>query len=118
MTIGTSIFLIVVGAILRYAVTWTVANIDLHTVGLILIIAGVFGLILSLIWMFQPSRRSRAARPARRPRRRPAEPVDEPPYGAPYEPRSYDDQGPYDDTRAYDETDDGRPRDPRRRRDY
>ena len=40
MTVGASIFLIAVGAILRYAVTTTVAGIDIQTVGLILMIAG------------------------------------------------------------------------------
>jgi uncharacterized membrane protein YuzA (DUF378 family) len=46
--IGTSLFLIEVGAILRYAVTATVTGVSLPTVGLILMIVGVAGLILSL----------------------------------------------------------------------
>jgi uncharacterized protein DUF6458 len=50
--LGTSIFLIAVGAILRYAVTATVSGISITTVGLILIIVGVIGLVLSLIYMF------------------------------------------------------------------
>ncbi len=41
MTIGASLFLIAVGAILRYAVTASVAGIDLDTAGLILMIVGV-----------------------------------------------------------------------------
>lgn len=52
MTVGTSIFLIAVGAILRYAVTATVTGISLATVGLILMLAGVLGLIVSLLYMF------------------------------------------------------------------
>jgi hypothetical protein len=52
MPAGTSIFLIAVGAILRYAVTASVSGIDLATVGLILIIVGIVGLLLSLLWMF------------------------------------------------------------------
>lgn len=48
MTIGASIFLIAVGAILRYAVTTTVAGIDIQTVGLILMIAGIVGLLIGL----------------------------------------------------------------------
>jgi hypothetical protein len=48
MTIGTSLFLIAVGAILKFAVTWHVAGIDLHTVGVILMIVGGFGLLLGL----------------------------------------------------------------------
>src|SRR6266702_4032531 len=51
MPLGTSMFLIAVGAILRYAVTATVSGIDLTTVGLILMIVGIVGLVLSLLWM-------------------------------------------------------------------
>ena len=51
MGIGTSIFLIAVGAILRYAVTEDVSGIELDVVGLILMIAGVAGLVLTLFWM-------------------------------------------------------------------
>ena len=46
------------GAILRYAVTATVSGIELQTVGLILMIVGVIGAILSVIWMFVGSRRN------------------------------------------------------------
>jgi hypothetical protein len=49
--IGTSIFLIAAGAILRYAVTADVEGINLDTAGLILIIVGVIGLLFSLLWM-------------------------------------------------------------------
>jgi hypothetical protein len=49
--IGTSIFLIAVGAILRYAVTDTVEGVKLDTVGLILMIVGVVGLVLTFLWM-------------------------------------------------------------------
>jgi Domain of unknown function (DUF6458) len=48
MTIGTSLFLIGVGAILRYAVTATVAGIDLDVAGLILMIVGAVGLVIGL----------------------------------------------------------------------
>jgi hypothetical protein len=51
MTIGASIFLIAVGAILKFAVTYTVAGIDIQTVGVILMIAGAIGLILGLFLM-------------------------------------------------------------------
>jgi Domain of unknown function (DUF6458) len=50
--LGTSIFLIAVGAILRYAVTATVSGISITTVGLILMIVGIAGLVLSLLYMF------------------------------------------------------------------
>ena len=51
MGIGTSIFLIAVGAILRYAVTGNVEGVDLDVVGLILMIVGVVGLVLTFLWM-------------------------------------------------------------------
>ena len=50
MGIGTSIFLIAVGAILDFAVTWRVQGVDLKTVGAILMIVGAIGLVLSLIF--------------------------------------------------------------------
>jgi hypothetical protein len=63
MTFGTSIFLIAVGAILRYAVTATVSGIDITTVGLILMIAGIAGLVLSLLYMLAwAPRRGRVVR--------------------------------------------------------
>lgn len=51
MSMGTSIFLIAVGAILRYAVTFHVSGVSRPTIGLILIIAGIVGVVLSLIRM-------------------------------------------------------------------
>jgi hypothetical protein len=48
MAIGTSLFLIAVGAILKYAVDATVAGIDIQTAGLILMIIGVVGLVIGL----------------------------------------------------------------------
>ena len=47
MTIAAAIFLIAVGAILRYATNVHVEGVSVDTVGLILMIAGVAGLILS-----------------------------------------------------------------------
>ena len=49
MTIGVALFLIAVGAILRWAVTAEVAGIDLQVVGLILLVIGAIGLVFSLI---------------------------------------------------------------------
>jgi phosphate/sulfate permease len=51
MTVGSSIFLIAVGAILRYAVTDSVSGVDLTTIGLILMIAGIVGLVIGLFMM-------------------------------------------------------------------
>ena len=50
MTIATAIFLIAVGAILRYAINVNSDVIDIPTVGLILMIAGGAGLALSLLY--------------------------------------------------------------------
>jgi len=50
VTIATAIFLIAIGAILRYAITVEVDVIDIQTVGLILMIAGGAGLALSLLY--------------------------------------------------------------------
>src|ERR1700738_4840791 len=50
MGIGTSIFLIAVGAILRYAVTVTTSGVNLHAVGDILMIVGLIGIVLSVIF--------------------------------------------------------------------
>jgi uncharacterized membrane protein YedE/YeeE len=58
MTYGSSLLLIAIGAILRYAVTATVSGIDLQVVGLVLMIVGIVGLILSLLWfLVWPGRR-------------------------------------------------------------
>jgi Domain of unknown function (DUF6458) len=51
MEYGTSIFLIAVGAILKFAVTATVSGISLQTVGVILMLVGALGLVLSFLWL-------------------------------------------------------------------
>ena len=48
MTIGASLLMIAVGAILKFAVTVHVAGIRLETVGVILMIVGGLGLVLGL----------------------------------------------------------------------
>ena len=59
MALGTSLFLIAVGAILRFAVADSAPGIDLSTIGLILIIVGVVGLLISLFTMTLWSRERR-----------------------------------------------------------
>jgi uncharacterized membrane protein YfcA len=54
MTIGTSLFLIAVGAILKYAVTVHVEGVNVHTVGLILMITGIVGLAIGLYLFARP----------------------------------------------------------------
>jgi cytochrome c oxidase subunit IV len=51
MALGTSLFLIAVGAILRYAVSDSLQGIDIPTIGLILMIVGIVGLLISLFMM-------------------------------------------------------------------
>ena len=48
MAIGTSLFLAAVGAILWLAVRDSIEGVDLETVGLILMIIGLVGLLVSL----------------------------------------------------------------------
>ena len=50
MGTGTSLLLIAVGAILRFAVTVTSTGFNIHTIGVILMIVGVVGLVLSLFF--------------------------------------------------------------------
>jgi Domain of unknown function (DUF6458) len=50
MGLGVSIFLIAVGAILTWAVNASVSGLELQTIGWILMIVGVVGLLLSLIF--------------------------------------------------------------------
>ncbi|WBC14803.1 DUF6458 family protein [Micromonospora sp. WMMA1998] len=49
MGIGTSIFLIAVGAILTFALNANVGGVDLDVVGWILMAAGVLGLIMTTL---------------------------------------------------------------------
>lgn len=50
MGIGTSIFLIALGAILKYAVNAEVSGLEIGTIGVILMIVGVIGLLVSLLY--------------------------------------------------------------------
>jgi ABC-type uncharacterized transport system permease subunit len=50
MGIGTGIFLFTVGAIMRYAVTVQTEGFNLHTIGIILMIAGVATTVLSMFF--------------------------------------------------------------------
>jgi hypothetical protein len=59
MTIGAGIFLIAVGAILYFATNLHVAHISIDTVGLILMIAGLVGLVLGFFQEAIWSRRRR-----------------------------------------------------------
>jgi hypothetical protein len=60
MTIGGSIALLVIGAILRFAISWTSPYIDIKAIGVILMVAGVVCLGIS-IWLLVARRRRRAS---------------------------------------------------------
>jgi hypothetical protein len=50
MGVGTSLFLIAVGAVLRFAVSVTTSGFNIHTIGVILMIVGAVGLVISLFF--------------------------------------------------------------------
>ena len=50
MGIGVSILLIAVGAILAFAVSAEASGVDLQTVGWIVLVVGLLGLVLSMIF--------------------------------------------------------------------
>ena len=60
MYIGSSIFLIAVGAILRWAVSWDVSGFDIQLAGLIIFLVGILGLVITLIlWYTRRSSQDR-----------------------------------------------------------
>ncbi len=65
MTIGASLLLIAIGAVLKFAVTDKVKDIDLGTIGVILMIVGVLGLLLGLMLMMTRRRTDVITRPGR-----------------------------------------------------
>ena len=50
MGIGASVFLIAVGAILAFALDVSVQGVDLDAVGYILMIVGILGLVVSMLF--------------------------------------------------------------------
>jgi vacuolar-type H+-ATPase subunit I/STV1 len=57
MTYGFALFLIAIGAILRFAVSATTSGFNINTAGTILMIVGVVGLLLSFLWSSVYARR-------------------------------------------------------------
>jgi uncharacterized membrane protein YidH (DUF202 family) len=51
MALGTSLFLIAIGAVLRFAVNVSTRGFNINTIGLILIIVGIVGMLISLLSM-------------------------------------------------------------------
>jgi hypothetical protein len=83
MTIAAAIFLIAIGAILRYATNLHVEGVSIDTVGLILMIAGAAGLVLSFfqeaIWSDRRRRREALLEERRGVEELPPREVREPP---------------------------------------
>ena len=50
MGLGVGLILAAVGAVLAFAVNATVSGVDIHTIGWILLIVGIIGILLSLIF--------------------------------------------------------------------
>jgi hypothetical protein len=78
MGIGVSIFLIALGAILAFAVSAEVSGVDVQTVGWIILVVGLAGLVLSLVFW------SSWGGPGYWSRRRTTYADDGPPAGPPY----------------------------------
>ena len=50
MGLGVGLILAAVGAVLAFAVNTTVSGVDIHTIGWILLIVGIVGILLSLVF--------------------------------------------------------------------
>jgi hypothetical protein len=67
MATGTSLLLIAVGAILAFAVDYSVTGVDINVIGTILIVVGIIGLVFSLLFLasFSPFGGERRSGPDR-----------------------------------------------------
>jgi Domain of unknown function (DUF6458) len=61
VSVGISAFLVIVGAILRFAVTWSGNWVDLQVVGVIFMIGGGIGLIASIVVALMRRRNQQSA---------------------------------------------------------
>lgn len=52
MTIGAAIFLVAIGAILKWAVTTHVSGFDIQTAGTIVFVVGLVALVIALAYTF------------------------------------------------------------------
>jgi hypothetical protein len=78
MGIGGSLFLIAVGAVLKFAVTKHVSGVNLQAIGVILMIVGAVALALTLIWMSTRRRTDIIERPGSTTYVTPHDPLDLP----------------------------------------
>ena len=60
MSVGFSAFLVLAGAIMRFAVTWSPDNVNLQVIGVILMIGGGVGLVVSIVLMVMRNRDKRS----------------------------------------------------------
>lgn len=60
MSAGASALLLIVGAILRFAVSWSGSYVDLKVVGVIFMIAGGVGLVASIVIAVMKRRNQRS----------------------------------------------------------
>jgi Domain of unknown function (DUF6458) len=51
MAVGTSLLLIAIGAVLAFAVNYTVSGVDIQAIGAILVVVGIIGLLFSLLFL-------------------------------------------------------------------
>ena len=77
MRIGSSLVLIAVGAILMFAVTASVSGVNLPVAGVVLMVVGIAGVVLSLIMASTARRTEVVHQPARADQVEP-QPVDDP----------------------------------------
>jgi uncharacterized membrane protein YidH (DUF202 family) len=76
MRIGASLFLIACGAILTFAVTKQVNGVDLSTIGVILMIVGAAGLLITLAMVNRRRRTDIIHRPNSTTYIAPGDPID------------------------------------------
>ncbi|UQX89043.1 DUF6458 family protein [Jatrophihabitans telluris] len=76
MTIGASLLLIAIGAVLKFAITDNVKNIDLGMIGVILMVIGAVGLILGIAITMSRRRTDIISRPGRTTYIEPNDPTD------------------------------------------
>lgn len=67
VTLGTSLVLAAIGAVLKWAVTAHVNGFNIQTAGLVVFIIGLVGIALSLLYMLWWSERERPVRDPRHP---------------------------------------------------
>ncbi len=67
MALGSSLFLMAVGAVLAFGVTTSVSGLDLDVIGLVLMVVGGIGLLMTLLFLssFAPFASGRIARERR-----------------------------------------------------